>query len=360
MTDSRDEIARIRAVIDQADADLVTALNARATAVNDYAKLRAREPERYHALATNAEAVARAREQLREFPAESFEPVMREVLSACNHMLAPVSVAAPGSRGGFAHFAARQWFGEQARIDLWPSVAEVFAEVERGRVGNAIVPFDTSTDGVLSETLACLVETRAKVNGDIVVPHRLNLYSRDLETPLTAILGDAGALASARRTLTVEHPDAEHIEEIDADRIVARVGDSASVGVIGSESVTDMLPGLQLRRREVADRAGASTRYIVLGQSQPRRTGQDTTLLVVAIEEKAGALYAALQPIAERGINLSRLESRPLNGVFRKNFFFAELDGHTSDRNVIAAMDELRSRARFVKVLGSFPRGQGD
>ena len=116
--------------------------------------------------------------------------------------------------------------------------------------------------------------------------------------------------------------------------------------------------------REKTIRADAEsdkqTRFLVVGREGSRRTGSDRTFIALSLSEDPGSLYAALQPFAERGINLTRLESRQAPGSQFERLFFVELDGHTSDRAVLTAIDEVRAKSRHLRVIGSYPRPSND
>ncbi|UJR80788.1 bifunctional chorismate mutase/prephenate dehydratase [Sandaracinus amylolyticus] len=381
MADSRDEMAQIRAALEQADADLVAALDARARAIRGYVALRERDPEGYHVLPNPAEVLTRVRELRREFPENGLEPVVREVLGVCAAMIAPVQVAVLGPEAGLTHLAARRWFGSQAEVRAMANVTEVFAEIDRGRAAHAVVPFETSTDGALSATLSCLVETSAKVIGEVSAVNAWHLWSRTGNAgDVEKIYGAATTIAACERTLKAEFPRATLLDVrsgVVAAQLALEDHGAAAVGSellgelgttlrIGSERPAPMrtergserpvADTLRLVRKHVEDDPGATTRFVVLGQQQPRRTGADRTMIVLALSEDPGSLYAALQPFAERGINLTRLESRPARSSAWRLVFFVELDGHGSDRAVLTAIDEVKARARHLKVLGSYPR----
>lgn len=371
MSDSRDEIARIRTALEHADAELVAALDARAEAVREFIALRERDPAGYHALPSAGEVLTRARELRRAFPEAGLEPVLREVLGACAEMIAPVEVAVLGPEAGLTHLAARRWFGSHAAIQSHAEVAAVFAEIERGRVASIVVPFETSTDGALSATLSSLAETSAKVVGELTLPSSWNLWSRTGNAgDVEKIFGAATTIAACERTLKAEFPRATLLD-VRSGLVAAQIAlEDHGAAALGSELLAEIGPGaprgpgerpsasesLRLVRKNVEDEQGATTRFLVLGRQEPRRSGTDRTLLVLAIGEEPGSLHAALQPFAERGINLTRLESRPARGSAWRLLFFVELDGHVSDRPVLTAVDEVKARARHLKVLGSYPR----
>jgi chorismate mutase/prephenate dehydratase len=95
---------------------------------------------------------------------------------------------------------------------------------------------------------------------------------------------------------------------------------------------------------------------VVIGQERPAKTGHDRTVLALAVGDAPGSLHRALQPFADRGINLTRIESRPARGTSWRYLFIVELDGHMTDRSVLTAIEDVRAASRHVKLLGSYPR----
>lgn len=357
MSDSRDEIAQIRAALEHADGDLVAALDARARAVRGFIALRERDPQGYHGLPSAAEVLARVRELRKDFPEAGLEPVIREVLGVCSEMVAPVHVAVLAPEGGFTHLAARRWFGSRAVFHASATVADVFSEVEKGRAAHAVVPFETSSEGANSATLHALTETRAKVIGEITLASSWHLWSRTGNVgDVEKVYGAASSLAACERTLHQDLPKAPLLD-VRSGVVAAQLAlEDHGAAALGSEVLGEIAPELRIVRRNLEDEIGVQTRFVVLGQQQPRRSGTDRTMIVLSLSGEPGSLYAALQPFAERGINLTRLESRPARGSVWHDLFFVELEGHVSDRPVLTAIDEVKVRARHLKVVGSYPR----
>jgi len=104
----------------------------------------------------------------------------------------------------------------------------------------------------------------------------------------------------------------------------------------------------------VHDGPSERVRYAVLGERPARRTGSDATLLAFSVSDSPGALLEVLRQFAERGVNLSKIQSRPTPGEAWSYLFFAELVGHATDRAVVGAVEEVRRQARFFKLLGTY------
>ena len=120
---------------------------------------------------------------------------------------------------------------------------------------------------------------------------------------------------------------------------------------------TAALYKLRLLERDIEDDPNNTTRFLVLGQIDPAPTGRDRTSLVMSADNKPGAVHALLSPIAANGVSMSRIESRPARARAARweYVFFIDLEGHQNDAKVAAAIAELKQRAPFLKVLGSYP-----
>ncbi len=356
MGDPKDDFARIRDALDSADAALLDSLEARAQALAEYRTLRERDPEGYYALPRDAEVLSRARERVRVFPSEAVEPVLREVLSASEAMIAPVTVAYLGPEGAFAHTAARRRFGAAAELRSRDSVPEVLEEVERGRAKFGVVPLETSSDGALTATLQGLLRSDARICGELTLPASHHLMSstgnaQDVEK----VYGAPGAIGACERYLRVHFPKATVLDVPSGEVAAQFAREDHGAAAVGTEIIAERYQ-LRILRERIEDVTGVETRFAVVGNEHPPRTGKDRTVLALAVHDQPGALYRGLQPFADRDINLTRLESRPVQGQTWRYVFFVELDGHVTDRPVLTALEELRGTTRFVKILGSYPR----
>ncbi len=355
MSDSKGRIAAIRAALESADADLVRALDARARATLDFVALKAADPAGFFALPSSAEVVARARELRSDFPRPGLESVLREVLSVCAEMVAPVRVAVVGAEGGLAHGAGRKLFGSRATFEAFATVAEVFAGIERGAAIYGVVPFENSTDGAVSATLGGLATGNARITSELTVDGAYHLYSgTGNAADVEKVYGAGAAFTACAGVLKADYPRATQLD-VRSGMVAAQFAkEDHGAAALGPELLAEV-EGLRIVRRNLEDQP-VRIRFVVIGREAPRRTGHDRSVLALSLSEVPGSLYAALQPFAERGINLTRLESRRVTGGTELDLFFVELDGHVSDRAVLTAIEEVKAKSRHVRVLGSYPR----
>lgn len=360
MTEPRDRFDRIRAAIEAADRDLTTALEARARAVRDFVALRGQSPGAYFQLPSSDDVLELARAHAREhgapaFPERALEPVFREVLGACATISAPVRVAIPGPDRSLAMVVAREVFGSLAEILSSVTVGDALLAVDRQEASAAVVPLETTSDGAISASLFALARGSGRIVAERTVTNAYHLYSSTGNaSDVEKIYATPSALAACARTLERDFPTATVMEvrsaAVAAQLVMADHG-SAAVGASVEEGER-----LRIVRSHIEEDASLETRFVVVGREAPRRTGSDRTFLALLLSEEPGSLYSALAPFAERGINLTRLESRRAPGAALEQMFFVELDGHVSDRAVLTALDEVRMKSRHLKVLGSYPR----
>jgi chorismate mutase/prephenate dehydratase len=121
---------------------------------------------------------------------------------------------------------------------------------------------------------------------------------------------------------------------------------------------------LNILEENIEDHASNTTRFLIMGTRTGRRTGTDKTSLIFGTPDAPGALYRALRPFSERGVNLLKIASYPARDSGRgrssswEYLFFADVDGHEDDENIRACLRDLEDSASFIKILGAYPRGR--
>lgn len=261
-----------------------------------------------------------------------------------------------GPEGTFAHSATRSRFVSGERLVPAKSVLDVFAAVAENPEHLGLVPIENSIEGSVSLTLEALADSDdIQVVGEVVVNVEQCLMGQGPISAVRSVLSHPHALAQCKYWLRAKLPGVELITmPSTAAGVFACVGkpEQAAIG----HGLAAELAGLKVLQRGIQDRAHNATRFIVLGREQPARTGRDKTSLLFDAPHEGGALYRALGAFERHGLNLCRIESRPLPDEMWRYFFFADLEGHIEDEAVSQALAELRQGGRKVRVLGSFPQ----
>jgi chorismate mutase/prephenate dehydratase len=174
---------------------------------------------------------------------------------------------------------------------------------------------------------------------------------------LKRVYSHAQSLAQCNAWLERNLPGVERIPVASNAEAAERASREADAGAIAGEAAAERL-GLKLLARGIEDDPNNTTRFLVLGTLEPEPTGRDRTSIVLSAENKPGAVHALLTPLAENGVSMTRIESRParaMRSALWEYVFYVDLEGHRKDARVAAALEALRAKAPFLKVLGSYP-----
>ena len=253
---------------------------------------------------------------------------------------------------------------QRAELTPYPSVSAALDAVRSGEADGAMVPIENSVEGSVATTLDELASGEPlQVVREVVLPVRFSLLART-GTALDGVRVVAThphAAAQCRRWLRARLPAAEVVlapSTADAARAVAEGRYDAAV----SAPVAGEHYGLIALAEDVQDAEGAVTRFVLAVRPGPlpSPTGADRTGLFAFIDDdRPGALLALLTEFAVRGVNLSRIESRPTGGRLGQYFFSLDCDGHLRDERVGEALSALHRVCAQVRVLGSWARADG-
>jgi chorismate mutase/prephenate dehydratase len=353
--DDNQQIERLRAALESAEAALAEALDARARAVKAVAAFKQESPSAYFSLPRDHEVIAHMVERVRVFPKDAVRPVLTEILSASTAMVAPQRVAYVGQEGGFGHLAARKQYGGSALLHSADTAADALSEVDRGAASFAIIPFETSNDGAVTATLNLLARSDAKVCAEIPIRRAFHLISQSGEPErVEKIYASSSAIAGCESYLSKRFPKAVIVDTRVGTIAAQRAKEEADAAALATEWVAEQ-SGLRYVERGIEDVSDLETRYVAVGRDFPPRTGRDRTVIVLALHDAPGVLIECLRPFADRKLNIFRLETRPARGWNFRYLILLEVDGHITDRPILAAIEELRTASRYVKELGSYP-----
>ncbi len=355
-----EDIDKLRSEIDGLDAELLELLQRRARLAQRIGELKgaapAYRPERESQILRRVAAgVAGAAGPL---GAEAALRVFREVISACRGLEQALRVAYLGPEGTFSEQAVRRQFGGGVEALPVLGIDEVFRRCESGAAQFAVVPAENSTEGAVGRTLDLLLVTPLRICGEVELQVQQCLMARagDLGG-VRRVYSHAQSLAQCHGWLNLNLPGAERVPVASNAEAAQRAGGEEGTAAIAGEPAAERY-GLKLLARAIEDDPNNTTRFLVLGQIDPAPTGRDRTSLVMSAENKPGAVHALLTPLARGGVSMTRIESRParaMRSALWEYVFFIDLEGHQQDARVAAALEELRSKAPFLKVLGSYP-----
>jgi chorismate mutase/prephenate dehydratase len=171
---------------------------------------------------------------------------------------------------------------------------------------------------------------------------------------VTRVYSHAQSLAQCVLWLARHLPGVPRIavaSNAEAARLAA--GEPGAAAIAGE--IAAAIYGIPVLAPHIEDEPNNTTRFWVLGRQAVPPSGKDETSLVMSAPNRPGAVYGLLEPIARYGLSMTRLESRPARTGLWEYLFFVDLEGHATDARLAAALAELREKAPFLKVLGSYP-----
>jgi len=355
------ELEALRESIDRVDERILDLLNRRANLARKIGRVKAKanngKPRRALLYRPDREGIILRKlkgNNSGPFPTDSIEPVFREIISGCRSLEIGLTVAYLGPEATFAHRAARQYFGHRAGFHPLPTIEEVFDAVERNQFDFGVVPIENSTGGTVGQVLDIFVDTGLVISGNIELRISHNLYSKSgIMEKVKKIYSHPQGFAQSRGWIRSHLHDVEIIELSSTAEAARRAGhepDSAAVaGKLAGQTY-----GLKAIAERIEDFHQNFTRFFVIGKIKVRPTGHDRTSLLLSLKDEPGILFKALEPFARRGINMSKIESRPLKRRAWEYLFFIDVEGHIEDKKIARVLKEVKEFCLFLKVLGSY------
>ena len=282
-----------------------------------------------------------------------------EIMSASRPLEQRSCVAYLGPEGTFSEMAMMKHFGPEVDGVPCASIDEVFRGAESGSAQLAVVPIENSTEGAIGRTMDLLVSTPLVINGEVVLRVRQNLMAKidALPSSFARVYSHAQSLGQCAAWLVQNMPRAERVPVASNADAAIRVVDEPTACAIGPELAAQRY-GLKVLAAGIEDDPRNMTRFLVLGTQPADPTGVDRTSMVMSAPNQPGAVLELISPFARNGVSMSRIESRPARTGQWEYLFFIDIEGHQHDAPVRQSIDEVRKKAPFLKIFGSYPAAQ--
>jgi chorismate mutase/prephenate dehydratase len=350
----------LRNRIDELDDDILKLLDERARVVTEVARakrasnLPTYDPERERIVLDRLAARAG------RFPAEAIRAVYREVMSACLALQEPLKVAYLGPEGTFSHAAARAFFGLAASYLEATTFEGVLDAVARRQAQDGVLPVENSTEGSVPNAIDALVASDLFVRAEFELEVSQCLLTKNTSlAQIQRVYSHPQPLGQCRMWLAKNLGNAQLVQSPSTTAAVREAMVDPGGAAVASHLASEIY-GLPIMRERIQDQAENFTRFVIVSSADAARTGDDKTSLAFTLLDGKGrgALLRVLTVFDEEAINLLRIESRPSREKPWDYVFFAELEGHREDDNVVRAVQRLRDKCPMVKHLGSYPRAR--
>ena len=264
-------------------------------------------------------------------------------------------VAFQGELGSYGHEACERYFGNRIAVKPYRTLRDVFHMAEIGRCTFGVVAVENSYEGSINETYDLLASTTSKVCGEIEVRVRHSLIAKPgtKQGKITTVYSHPQALAQCARYIRAHKLEAVPTYDTAGSVKLIKAMQSRKVGAIASRRAAELY-SMQVISEGIEDSEVNYTRFLILGKRIASRSGNDKTSIIFGVKHKPGSLYRALAALSIQGINLTKIESRPVKDTPWQYNFYVDFYGHVQDSVCREALRGLRKRATFVKVLGSY------
>ncbi|MHB9139287.1 MAG: prephenate dehydratase [Victivallaceae bacterium] len=350
-------IEELRNEIDQIDQQIVTLINQRYLHVKDVGKLKKSSssaiyvPEREKALLDKLLKLNKG-----PMTQRALRAIYREIMSGALELEHPIRITFFGEEGSNTHLAALAKFGHSVTYMPSTTIAGVFKDIETGRTDYGCVPVENSTEGAINYTLDTLITSSANICAEMDLRIHHNLMAKCGREEIKKVYSHPQVLGQCRIYLQEKLPGVEVIEAGSSTKAAAIAAAEPNVASISS-SVAAELFNLTVLEENIEDFSNNTTRFLIIGNQEPAPTGDDKTSVCFAIKDKVGALYDSIKPFKDEGITMTMIESRPTKSSNWEYCFFVDILGHRSDAKIVRAFAEVEKQCKFLKILGSYPRG---
>jgi len=271
-------------------------------------------------------------------------------------------VAIQGEEGSFSHEAGIKYWGNSVIFIPKKTPDEVVESVETEEADYGLLPIENSLIGSISTTYDTLLESRLQITGEVITPisHCLLAPQKVPESEIERIYSHPAALSQCSSFL-------ENLQNCEIIPIYDTAGSAMKISKdkdVKSAAIASKLAAklynLEILVERLEDYPNNQTRFIIISKYEegPSQKASKTSIVFTTLHQP-GALFEVLKVFSDYGINLTKLESRPHKVETWRYYFYLDFDGHKNDSSITEALEELRERTNFLKVLGSYPSWTG-
>jgi chorismate mutase / prephenate dehydratase len=351
-------LPEIRKEIDRVDTDLLELLNRRASLSLEVGRIKEGARECVFKPFREKEVLGKLLEtNAGPLPREHLQAIYREILSSSRRLQQPQRVVYLGPEGTFSYFAGVQYLGHSADFVPQKNLREVFQTVASGEAELGVIPLENSLQGSVGQSLDMFLRFDVHIQAEIFCKISHCLLSReDSMADVRVVYSHPQALEQCAGWIATHLTEATIVPVESTAAAARRVADEPGSAAIGHWKLGEML-GLNILSRRIEDLPDNWTRFLIIGSSPQAGGNQDKTSLLFTLPDRAGALVNVLQILARRGINMKKLESRPLRAEKWKYVFFVDVECDLSREEHHELLGELAENCHTLRNLGSYPSG---
>jgi chorismate mutase/prephenate dehydratase len=354
------KLEELRLKVDDIDKDIVRLIAERIKVAEQIGELKKQEgrqiedKQREEAIIDKIKSIAHEK-GIKE---TDIERIYRQIFIA-SKSIQGAFVAFQGELGAYSEEAAINFFGAGVQVKPYEMLENVFKSVEQGESQFGIVPVENSIEGSISRTYDLLLDSPLKVCGEIElrVSHCLIANPGVKLDSIKKIYSHPQALGQCQAF--IKHLNCELVPSYDTAGSVKMIKEKKIIdGAAIASSRAASIYNMNIINCGIEDNPNNFTRFFVLSKEDAPPSGNDKTSLVFSVKHKPGALFEFLQQLAEKNINMTKLESRPTRQKPWVYNFYLDFEGHRQNAKIKETLKQLEDHTIFLKVLGSYPKAR--
>jgi chorismate mutase/prephenate dehydratase len=347
----------LRKSINEIDDTILELLNKRMDYVEGVGKVKQKDGSAIYRPEREKEIIKRLCEKNKgHLNDEAIEAIYMEIFAISRNLELPEKVAYLGPEGSYSHQAAESRFGAMSSYLPLSSMESVFKVLENKEVKFGIVPIENNTEGAIGETLDALRKYNSLIVSELYmdIHHSFATEVDDIKK-VTRIYSHPQGYYQCKNFLE-EHflQDVEFIPTRSTSAAARRSKEDVGSAAICSH-IAAKLYKLPIHFEKIEDNLANRTRFLILSDFKNQQSNNDKTSIVAQTEDKPGSLASFLQSFQDAGINLTKIESRPIKEKKFKSIFYIDFKGHIEDEKVKNLIENSQNE---IKWLGSYVDGE--
>jgi chorismate mutase / prephenate dehydratase len=349
-------LQEIRKKIDRIDTQILGLLNQRTALAQEVGRIKKASgqavfaPEREELLLTQLEKKNKGL-----IPNPTLRAIYREILSSSRSMQKSLKIGYLGPETSYCHQAALERFGSSDTYLLARSIPEVFGLVQRSEADAAVVPIENSIEGGVNATQEALANTDLTICGEIYLHIRHTLMVSNDCKEIKKIYANPQSIGQCHHWLLKHFPTADLMEVSSNSDGARHVLEDDTAAAIASQ-FTARQYGLRVLHQNIQDMTRNLTRFLILSRTAPAKSRHDKTSLLFSVSSEVGVLSQVLEFFSQNKLNMEKIESHPAPQKEGEYLFFVDVKGHSQQAHLKRALNQIRRKTLWLKILGSYPQ----
>lgn len=345
--------------LNELDSQLVETLSKRMNVIKQVGEFKKNSGTPSVDLAREKELIEKLRSQAKKIGLDEdlVQQIAEKIIAHAKGFYGERKVAVLGPSGTFSAQAASNYFGKATRLYYCDSFDSVFSRLETSEVDYAAVPIENNVEGTVNRSVDLLIESNTKIFAEYYLPISYVVAASEHSKNYSVLYAHPQAFAQCRNFVKKNYSALKVVESSSNARAVMDALKNKD-GIALTTLLSAEENGAKIISSNVSDYKQNSTRFLILAKSEQPNNAKFAwkTSIVFSLKSVPGALYKALASFANRNIDLTKIESRPVPGHSWEYRFIIDFIGHVEEKNVAEAMKELEAKSSFFKVISSYPK----